>query len=86
MLHVRLDEALKEEATATLAKMGLSASDAVRMLFRRIVADQAFPLELKVPNEETLAAIAEGKEILASGRARFTSAEELFASLDAGCK
>lgn len=39
MLHVRLDNMLKEQATAALAKMGLSAADAVRLLFHRIVAD-----------------------------------------------
>ena len=39
--------------------MGLSASDAVRLLFHRIAADQAFPLELKVPNARTQRAMAE---------------------------
>ena len=84
MLHVRMDPALKAEATAALTAMGLSASDAVRILFRRIVAEQAFPLELKVPNETTLQAIAEAEEILKSGRRRFDSAEDMFKALDAG--
>ena len=46
MLHVRMDEQLKAQATAALDAIGLSASDAVRLLFHRIVADQACPLEL----------------------------------------
>lgn len=46
MLHIRLDDEVKAKATEALAAMGLSASDAVRLLFRRIVADQAFSLEL----------------------------------------
>ena len=84
MLHVRIDERLKEQATETLASMGLTASDAVRLLFHRIIADQAFPLELKVPNAETRAAMAESREIMRAGRFRFTGADAdaLFADLN----
>lgn len=82
MLHVRIDEELKQQATAALAEIGLSASDAVRLLFHRIVADQAFPLELKVPNAETRAAMAESDEIMRSRKLRFRNADELFASLE----
>lgn len=82
MLHVRMDEDLKAQALAALSAMGLSASDAVRLLFHRIAADQAFPLELKVPNAETLAAMAEAEEMIAAGKARFATAEDMFASLD----
>ena len=45
-------------------------------------ADQAFPLELKVPNSDTRAAMAEAEEIIGSGKLRFRDAEELFADLD----
>ena len=82
MLHVRMDEKVKAQATRALAAMGLSTSDAVRLLFHRIVADQAFPLELKVPNQATREAMAEADEIIRSGRARFTNADELFADLE----
>ena len=82
MLHVRMDEALKAKGLEALDAIGLSASDAVRLLFHRIVAEQAFPLELKVPNAETRAAMAESEEIIQSGRARFANADELFASLE----
>lgn len=82
MLHVRIDENLKREAVSALEAIGLSASDAVRMLFKRIVAEQAFPLELKVPNAETRAAMEEAREIAAAHRARFDTADELFAALD----
>lgn len=84
MLHVRIDDDLKAKATETLSAMGLSASDAVRMLFHRIVAEQAFPLELKVPNAETLAAMAEIEQMKAEGKARFRNADEMFASLERG--
>ena len=82
MLHVRMDDDLKREATEALAAMGLTASEAVRLLFHRIAADQAFPLELKVPNAETRAAMAEAEEIVKSGRARFASADAMFIELE----
>jgi DNA-damage-inducible protein J len=82
MLHVRIDDELKAKATEALAAMGLSTSDAVRLLFHRVVSDQAFPLELKVPNSETRAAMAEADEIAAAAKFRAGEAEALFADLD----
>lgn len=82
MLHIRLDEDTKTQATQALAAMGLSVSDAVRLFLRRVVADQAFPLELKVPNPETRAAMQESRVIMAARQARFSSADKLFADLE----
>jgi len=82
MLHVRINDELKADASAALDAMGLSLSDAVRILLTRIVADQAFPLELKVPNAETRAAMAEADEIIRSRRARFGTGEALFDDLE----
>ena len=82
MLHVRIDDELKAEATQALSAMGLSASDAVRLLFHRIIADQAFPLELKVPNADTRRAMAETDAILQSAGARFAGGEALLTQLD----
>ena len=84
MVHVRVDEALKDKAAAALAAMGLSTADAIRLFFHRIVAEQAFPLELKVPNPATQAAIAEADEIVRSRRMRFADADELVAALETG--
>jgi len=61
MLHVRVDEEIKAQASEALASMGLSVSDAVRILLKRVVNDQAFPLELKVPNAQTLIAMEEAR-------------------------
>ena len=82
MLHVRVDDGLKNKASTALDAMGLSLSDAVRMLLTRIVADQAFPLELKVPNAETRAAMAEADGMLRARRLRFESAEALIDDLE----
>jgi DNA-damage-inducible protein J len=82
MLHVRVDDDTKEQATAALDAMGLSVSDAVRIFLKRVVADQAFPLELKVPNAVTRAAMAEADEMIAKGKARFANADQLMADLE----
>ena len=82
MLHIRVDDDIKDQATQALTAMGLSVSDAVRLFLRRVVIDQAFPLELKVPNTETRAAMEESRAMMATRRARFTSADELFADLE----
>lgn len=82
MLHIRLDDEIKAEATAALAAMGLTASEAVRLLFHRIIADQAFPLELKVPNTATREAMAEADSIIETRKARFANGDELVADLD----
>jgi len=83
MLHVRLDDETKARGNAVLEAIGLSASDAVRLLYRRIAAEQAFPLELKVPNRKTQAAMKESREILRDRRARFANADALIADLEA---
>jgi DNA-damage-inducible protein J len=82
MLHIRVDDDTKEQATLALTAMGLSMSDAVRLFLRRVVIDQAFPLELKVPNAETRAAMEESRAMMAARRARFATADELFADLE----
>ena len=82
MLHVRMDTALKRKATETLAAMGMTVSDAVRLLFHRIAVDQAFPLELKVPNAQTRRAMSEIDDMVKTRKARFASADEMFAELE----
>ena len=68
MLHIRVDEDLKEQAAEALAAVGLSVSDAVRLFLRRVVVEQAFPLELKAPNAETRAAMEESRAMIAARR------------------
>ena len=46
MVHIRIDETLKTQAVETLAAMGLSLSDAVRVFLTRVVAEQGLPFEL----------------------------------------
>lgn len=82
MLHVRVDDDTKAQATEALAALGLSVSDAVRLFLRRVVVDQAFPLELKVPNAKTRTAMAEADKIVRSRRARFATVDAVIADLE----
>jgi DNA-damage-inducible protein J len=82
MLHVRVDDEIKTQASEALATIGLSLSDAVRILLKRVVNDQAFPLELKVPNAQTRAAMEEARAMAKSGVARFDSADALIDDLE----
>lgn len=82
MVHVRVDEQVKAQATETLAAMGLSVSDAVRVFLMRVVADKQMPFALKVPNAETRAAMVDADEIARTRRARFDTATELFDDLE----
>jgi DNA-damage-inducible protein J len=82
MLHIRIDDDIKDQATQALTAMGLSMSEAVRLFLHRVVADQAFPLELKVPNAATKAAMEESRAMMVQRKARFTSADALIADLE----
>lgn len=78
MVHVRVDEKVKMDAAKTLAAMGMSVSDAVRMLLVRVAAERALPFEVKVPDPTTV------KTMRATDRGagkRFKSAAALFKNL-----
>jgi len=61
MVHIRLDENVKAQATETLAAMGLSVSDAVRVFLMRVVAEKQLPFALKVPNARNACRHARGR-------------------------
>ena len=82
MVHVRIDEQIKAQATETLASMGMTLSDAVRVFLMRVVADKKIPFALKVPNADTCVAMAEADEIVGTHRARFDTASELFDDIE----
>ena len=80
MVHVRVPEDVKSQATQTLASMGLSVSDAVRVFLTRIVAEQQLPFALKVPNATTRRAI---DELEAGKGEKFATVDDLMADLNA---
>ena len=68
MVHVRVDEDEKNEATAVLASMGLSMSGVVRILLKRVAKEKTVPFDLRVPNAETREAMAEAEAVVHSRR------------------
>ena len=79
VVRARIDTVTKKRATAALDAMGLSVSDAIRMLMLRIAADQQLPFDVKVPSAETVEAM---EELDAGKGERFETPEQLFADLD----
>ena len=78
IVRARIDSDTKASASAALTAMGLSVSDAIRMLLRRVADEKRLPFEVVVPNAESRAAIAE----LEAGKGqRFKTAEALFDDL-----
>ena len=59
VVRARIDRDVKAKAAKVLAEMGLSVSDAIRLLLVRVAVEQALPFEVKVPNVDTRAAMAE---------------------------
>ena len=80
VVRARIDGQVKERAAKVLAEMGLSVSDAIRLLLVRVAAEKALPFEIKVPNAETHAAIAELEQ--GAGKS-FDSVADLTAALNA---
>jgi len=80
----RIDRALKDQAEAILSELGIKSSQAISMFYSQIVKHRGIPFELKIPNEETIAAVEE----LISPKSRknaesFSSIEGLMSDLDA---
>jgi len=80
IVQARIDNAIKQEAAIVLSSIGLTVSDAVRLLLTRIAHDKAMPFNPLIPNPETIAAMQEARE---GNLPRFNTIEELMADLNA---
>ena len=79
-VRARIDTATKKRAADALDAMGLSISDAIRLLMLRIADEQCLPFEVKVPNATSRKARAE----LEAGKSRaFKNVKSLMADLNA---
>ena len=61
LVQARIDGTVKEEAATVLAAMGLTVSDAVRLLLTRIAHDRALPFDPLIPSEKTIQAMKEAR-------------------------
>lgn len=81
VVRARIDEHIKEEASVVLASMGLTISDAFRLLLTRVASEKALPFEPLVPNQKTIEAMKEARR----GKLRsFKSIDSLMDDLNAG--
>ncbi len=78
VVRARIDRETKERATAALEAMGLSVSDAIRLLMLRIAEEKRLPFAVRVPNATTVKAM---EELEAGKGKRFDSADALFEDL-----
>jgi DNA-damage-inducible protein J len=79
IVRARIDEHIKEEASVVLAAMGLTVSDAFRILLTRVAREKALPFEPLVPNAATIKAMKEARR----GNLKTVTLDELQAVLDA---
>ena len=80
LVQARIDGAVKEEAAAVLATMGLTVSDAVRLLLTRVAQEKALPFAPLVPNAVSIEAMKEARR---GKLERFDSVQELLDDLHA---
>jgi DNA-damage-inducible protein J len=80
VVRARIDEHIKEEASAVLATMGLTVSDAFRILLASVAYDKALPFEPLVPNAATVAAMKEARR---GKLPSFDTVDEAIQDLDA---
>ena len=81
VVRARIDERTKKQAAAALKKIGLTVSDAFRLLMVRVAAEKTLPFEPLNPNAETMAAMKAARrgELVKAGKAK-----DLLRSLNAG--
>ncbi len=79
VVRARIDERIKEDATVVLAAMGLTVSDAFRIMLTRVAREKALPFEPLIPNAETIAAMMETRR----GNLATVTLDELQTVLDA---
>jgi len=79
-VQARINRAIKEEAAAVLETMGLTVSDAVRLLLTRVAHEHLLPFNPLVPNVTTIQAMKDARQ----GRVKVVdSVDELMADLNA---
>lgn len=79
IVRARIDEHLKIDVEHILHELGITPSQAITMLYKRISRDHEWPLELKVPNEKTKCILEETDKGI--GLVECTNAEDLFSKL-----
>ena len=80
LVQARINGAIKEEAAAVLAAMGLTVSDAIRLLLTRVAREKALPFAPLIPNTVTIEAMKGARK---GGLSQFDSVDALMDDLNA---
>ena len=80
VVRARIDEKTKDEAATVLAAIGLTVSDAFRLMMVRIAQDKALPFEPLIPNEDTVDAMREARR---GNLKKYPNAKALLKALNA---
>jgi DNA-damage-inducible protein J len=80
LVTTRIDGAIKEEAATVLATMGLTVSDAVRLMLTKVAHDHALPFDPLIPKAKTVAAMKQARQ---GKLASFNTVDALVADLNA---
>ena len=80
LVQARIDGAVKEEAAAVLAAIGLTVSDAVRLLLTKVAHEKRLPFAPLIPNEATIEAMKEARK---GGLPQFNNVQALMDDLHA---
>jgi|SaaInlV_120m_DNA_3_1039746.scaffolds.fasta_scaffold31806_2 DNA-damage-inducible protein J len=78
-VHTRIDPKIKERAESILGKLGMKPSEAIQIFYQQIALRRAFPVELKIPNEQTKQTLEESRA--GKNLKSFSTKEALFEDL-----
>jgi DNA-damage-inducible protein J len=78
-IHTRIDPAIKEQAENILGNLGMKPSEAIQIFYKQISLRSGFPVELKVPNEQTVLTLEESRA--GKNLKSFSTKKELFEDL-----
>ena len=80
VVRARIDAGTKDEAAIVLAAIGLTVSDAFRLMMVRIAKDKALPFDPLVPNADTIEAMKEARA--GTGTKSYRNAKAMLAEID----
>ena len=79
LVQTRINPEIKDEAAVVLQAIGLTVSDAVRLMLTRVAHEKALPFEPLIPNEATIAAMKEARD----GKLETVTLDDLQSAIDA---
>ena len=80
MIRARIEPKLKHEVESIFEKLGLNTTDAITLFYRQVIHFKGLPFEVRIPNNETRAAVEEANEGI--GLKKFKTVNDLFKELD----